>query len=69
MNKQLLKYTEVYRLETEPEALLLIDEEQQKASEKGYKITKMKKDYKTKKSKGEVIEEWYIVTIEKSFEE
>lgn len=69
MSKELQKITEVYRIDTENEANSFIDEETKKANEKGYKLTKVENKYKTKKSKGEIIEEWYVVTIEKNFYE
>lgn len=69
MSKELLKITEVFRVDSEQEAGTVMDEETLKAKEKGYKVVKLEKKYKTKKQKGEVVEDWYLVTIEKSFEE
>ena len=69
MNKELQKITEVYRIETENEANSFIEDERIKANEKGYRLTKVESKFKTKKSKGEIVEEWYIVTIEKNFSE
>lgn len=62
---ELLKTTNEYKVDTEPEAVDLI--ENAKQTSKGivtYKIT-----YKTKKSKGEIIEEWYVAQITESFAE
>ena len=65
----LIKQTEVYRVDTEQQAKEGIEEEIKKAQEKGYRLTKTESKYRTKKSKGEVVEEWYLVTIEKNFAE
>lgn len=63
----LMKVTEVYRIDSEKEANGFIDDETAKAAEQGYKLTKVESKYKTKKSKGEIIDEWYVVTIEKNY--
>lgn len=69
MAKEITKITEVYRVDTEDEATRLVNEEKEIAKEKGYRLTKTESKYRTKKSKGEVIDEWYVVTIEKNFAE
>lgn len=56
---KLQKETFVFRVETEELATKLIEE--QKDSSKG--VVSYKADYKTKKSKGEIVEDWWIVTI------
>lgn len=56
---KLQKETFVFRVATEEDAAKLIEE--QKESSKG--IVSYKADYKTKKSKGEIIDDWYIVSI------
>ena len=56
---KLQKETFVFKVENEEEATQLIEE--QKSFSKG--VVSYKADYKTKKSKGEVIDDWYIVTI------
>lgn len=65
--KEVQKITEVYRVDTESEARDLIEEEIDAASKKGYCLTKTESKYKTKKAKGAIIEDWYLVTIEKDF--
>lgn len=55
----LIKETFVFRVENESQVAALIEE--QKNSSKG--IVNHKADYKTKKSKGEIIDSWWIVTI------
>ena len=67
--KEILKITEQSRVDTEDEAKSVIAEETETARQKGYRLTKTESKYRTKKSKGEVIEEWYVVTIEKNFAE
>lgn len=62
---ELLKTVNEYKVDTEPEAVDLI--ENAKQISKGivtYKIT-----YKTKKVKGEIVEEWYVAQITESFTE
>lgn len=56
---KLQKETFVFRVGTEEEAAKLIEE--QKEASKG--VVSYKADYKTKKSKGEIIDDWYIVSI------
>lgn len=63
----LIKETLVYKVSTEQEADSLIEKFTNDQS--NYKLTKSEKVYKTKKSKGEIIDEWYIVTITKNYEE
>lgn len=55
----LLKETFEYRVDTEAEAVQLIEKE--KAQSKG--LVTYKTAYKTKKAKGEIIEDWYVVTV------
>ena len=56
---ELLKEIQTFKVYSESAAAELI--EQHKESSKG--LVTYKTDYKTKKSKGEIIEDWYIVTI------
>lgn len=67
--KQLLKTTDVYRVETEEDAMNLIQDFKDRQNSEGYTLTKSGYVLKTKKSKGEVIESWFIVTVERSFVE
>jgi hypothetical protein len=59
----LLQESYQMKVGTETEAMELIEEERQ--DPKG--IVEFKTAYKTKKSKGEVIEEWYIVTVTRKY--
>lgn len=65
--KQLLKTTDVYRVETEEDAMNLIQEFKDNQNIEGYTVTKSGYVLKTKKSKGEIIESWFIATVERSF--
>lgn len=62
--KYLIKTTEQYRISNEEEAIAFINEE--KKSNK-YTVSKYSSELKTTKQKGEVIDEWYRVTITKDF--
>ena len=62
--KYLLETTESYRVENEAEAKELI--ETAKAG-KNYVLKKYTSQYKERKSKGEVIDAWYKVTLVKGF--
>ena len=67
--KQLLKITDVYRVETEEDAMNLIQKFKDNQNTEGYTVTKSGYVLKTKKSKGEIIESWFIATVERSFVE
>lgn len=64
--KYLLETTEIYRVDNESEAKELI--EQAKQGNK-YLLKKYSSQYKERKSKGEVIDAWYRVTLVKTFNE
>lgn len=64
MARYLIQTTEVYRVDSEAEAKALIEE----VKEEG--ISNLKKyncEYKNQKAKGEIIQEWYRVTLTKAF--
>lgn len=63
---ELLKETKVWRVNSEDRAVAMINEEKEKAG--GYTITKSGYVIKTKKSKGEIVDSWCVVTIEYSYE-
>ena len=65
--RQLLKTTDVYRVETEEDAMNLIQEFKDNQNTKGYTVTKSGYVLKTRKSKGEIIDSWFIATVERSF--
>ena len=59
----LQKETKVFKVHTEDAAVELIN----KFKEESQGMVTYKTDYKTKKSKGEIIEDWYIVTITQDY--
>lgn len=65
---QKIRESERWRVSTEEEAIGLINDYKQAQNEKGYTVTKSSYALHTKKSKGEVIDLWYIVDIEKNYE-
>ena len=67
--KTLLKQTEVYKVDGEGEAIQMIQDYKDGHLREAYTLSKSGYVYKTKKSKGEIIDAWYVVTIEKSFNE
>lgn len=67
MASQLLKRTEVYRVDSEEEAMSMIEDAKDGQMNGGYTLTKSGYVVKTKKSKGEVIDMWMVVTTEKTF--
>lgn len=64
--RELIKETKIWRVSTEDQAVDMINEEKENAA--GYTITKSGYVIKTKKSKGEIVDSWCIVTIEYSYE-
>lgn len=60
---QPIEATYKYRVDTEEEAVNLIDQTKQRQASGGYEVTKSGYVLKTKKQKGVIIEAWYIVTI------
>lgn len=60
---RLLKITEEFRTETENEAKELMEKARQEAASKGYEINSCGYTHKEKKSKGEVIDEAFIVKV------
>lgn len=60
--KFLLKTVETYRVDTEAEATSLIEE-----AKKKFTVSKAVSEVRTRKAKGEVVEEWIRVTITKEF--
>ena len=64
MSKYLVKTTEMYRADTESEAVELVDDAK---ADPRYEVTKSTIENRTSKLKGEVIDEWKRVTITKVF--
>lgn len=67
--KQLLKTTDVFRVNDEEEAVQVIQEFKNNQAAEGYTLTKSGYVLKNKKSKGEIVDSWAIVTVERTFNE
>ncbi len=67
--KILMKTTDVYRVDNEDEAVKMIEKAKDEALNGGYTLTKSSYVIKTKKSKGEIVDMWAVVTMEKTFNE
>ena len=65
--ERLLKTTEQYRVNDEDKAYAFV--ENIKNNQAGFTLTKHAITLKVKKSKGEIIDSYYIVNIEKVFNE
>ena len=62
---KLLKQTEEHRTDSEEEAIRVIESYKKDAEEKGYILGASGYTYKTKKAKGEIIDEAWVVKITK----
>ena len=67
--KMLMKTTDVFRVDDEEEAVKLIEEYKGNQLTQGYSLTKSGYVLKNKKSKGEIIDQWAVVTLERTFNE
>ena len=63
--KYLIEVTENYRVDSEKEATALIEEAKQ--NQRQYSLSKYSSVQKERKSKGEVIDSWYRVSLTKKF--
>lgn len=63
----LLKVTEEYRAETEGEVKEMSERFRTEAREKGYTLNSFSYTKKEKKSKGEIIDEGYLVKVAKVY--
>lgn len=64
---RVLQIVEKIRVDGENQAQSLIDEAKTKQPEENYLLKKASYEYKVKKSKGEVVDDCYIVTLQKEF--
>ncbi len=64
----LMKQTDVYRVDNEDAAIQLIEDAKKNQLELGYQLTKSGYVLKTKKQKGEVVDSWAVVSLEKTYE-
>lgn len=58
-----IKDSETYRVDSEEEAMQLIED-----MKTNFTVTKASYTMKTKKSKGEIVDMWFQVSIERSYE-
>ena len=65
MKMKILKQTEEYRTDSEEEAIAVIESYKKDAEEKGYILGASGYTYKTKKAKGEIIDEAWVVKVTK----
>lgn len=66
MSKYLISVTETYRVDTEAEAAVLIDEAKK---DNKYDLKKYTSQKKERKQKGEVVDEWHQVVFTKIFDD
>lgn len=64
--RYLISTTETYRVDSEAEAQQIINDAKNEAM---YELKKYTSQRKTKKSKGEVVDEWFQVTLTKIFDD
>lgn len=69
MNRYFCKSVETYRVDTIDDVENFHDYLQDDSEEKGYFLSNFKYDYKTKKEKQEIIEEYYLITATKVFQD
>ena len=62
--KYLINVTEVYRVDSEQEVEQLIASAK---ADDSFNLVKYNREYKQKKAKGEVVDDWYKVTLIKNF--
>jgi hypothetical protein len=62
--KYLISTTEIYRADSEAEAIKIIEDAK---ADTHYVLSKYSSQYKERKQKGEVVDSWYKVSLTKSF--
>lgn len=67
MKPILMKTTDVFRVDDEEQAVRLIEQYKDGQAAENYTLTKSGYVLKTKKAKGEIVDSWAVVTIEKTF--
>ena len=63
----LLETTSKFRADTEIAAKDMIEKYREEASQKGYTVKKAGYEYKTKKAKGEIVAECWVVSVTQIF--
>jgi hypothetical protein len=66
MAKHLISVTEVYRVDNEDQAARLIEDAK---NSNQYTLSKYSSVHKERKQKGEVVDEWYRLTLTKVFDD
>lgn len=66
MAKHLISVTEVYRVDSEEEAARVINEAKEDSK---YSLSKYSSVYKERKKQGEIVDEWYRLTLTKVFDD
>lgn len=64
---ELLKRTEEFRVNNEAEAQALINQAKEDPNNEGYELISYKMVKKDKKSKGEIVDSWVVVTLVKQW--
>lgn len=64
---ELCKRTEEWRVNDEIEAKALIEDAKQNEAVEGYELKAYKMVKKDKKAKGEIVDEWVVVTLVKQW--
>lgn len=64
---KVIQTIEKIRVDNENQAQSLINEAKEKQPEGGYLLKKASYEYKVKKSKGDVVDDCYLVTLQKEF--
>ena len=67
MSSELIKRSEEYRVDTEEQATALINQAKDNEGKEGYELTSYTMVKKNKKQKGEIIDEWVVVTLVKQW--
>lgn len=65
--KMILDITEQYRVDTEEEVKDFIEEIKENGVQEGYIVKNYSSSFKEKKSKGETVDQGYLLKITKSF--
>lgn len=63
MSKLLMKKTETYRVDTEEEAIKMIEDFRAESRNDVYEVSKASYTKKNKKVKGEIVEEWVVAEV------
>lgn len=64
MSKYLVSVTENYRVDSEPEVEVMLEEAK---NDNAFILSKYTSTFKEKKQKGEIVDSWYKVSLTKTF--